>query len=674
MKDTDSEEEILEAFRVFDKDGNGYISADELRNVMTSLGEKLTDEEVNQMIREADIDGDEYEKADSDNGKERLPESTVLNIFSKLEGQQVPISTVDNKLKGKKSADIGPSLEPPTKQSSKSTSGLILPCHQPSVEISEAIGSLSCIHELTTTSVELALAESFDSYDHTADTSGWTSLSFSEPLSPDVSYRTIPSCTNDSCMPSPIASEMTPSVEPSLQISSFGGKHDSIQVTTRESKSSDGRILNEICWNEVNMPTKTSVRYTKEHRYDDSKKKFTRESAQPKSTIRNQTRKLEISRSRMACNSMSDTSVCNLLLLDVCPLGLGIEDIKGEMHTLIRRNTAIPTRTQLYPIFTNAYAYQTTVTIRIFEGEHYLTKYNRLLGEFSLSGLTSNFAAQTLEIAIRMDIDANGILHVDAEEARSGAKALFIFGSGQQRLSKYDIERHITYVESDANFAAKSVYDHKPNDQLYLLDGQIESLIRDFSGELITSFGQTIGAPLLIKLKNVQFSKTLTEELIKLQSEDGSFTLNKDLADILHVNVDIFNGLEQYLRALGFNSLALNTQNEILRLIGTGAILLWLVLQMQDSPQNTCQSLFNIEQIKAFLCNYLPVNTSEKLNKAIGFYQQISQRNCIYCKQLELSDSSWDMFIQRAFIYSDAAKRIIHLLSVSVSALETDNH
>ncbi|CAF4421322.1 unnamed protein product, partial [Rotaria magnacalcarata] len=52
----------------------------------------------------------------------------------------------------------------------------------------------------------------------------------------------------------------------------------------------------------------------------------------------------------------------------------------------------------------------------------------RLLGEFSLSGLTSNFAAQTLEIAIRMDIDANGILHVDAEEARSGAKALFIFG------------------------------------------------------------------------------------------------------------------------------------------------------------------------------------------------------------------------------------------------------
>ena len=43
---------------VFDKDGNGYISAAELRHVMTNLGEKLTDEEVDEMIREADIDGD----------------------------------------------------------------------------------------------------------------------------------------------------------------------------------------------------------------------------------------------------------------------------------------------------------------------------------------------------------------------------------------------------------------------------------------------------------------------------------------------------------------------------------------------------------------------------------------------------------------------------------------
>ena len=58
MKEADSEEEIKEAFKVFDKDGNGFIGAAELRHVMTNLGEKLTDEEVDEMVREADIDGD----------------------------------------------------------------------------------------------------------------------------------------------------------------------------------------------------------------------------------------------------------------------------------------------------------------------------------------------------------------------------------------------------------------------------------------------------------------------------------------------------------------------------------------------------------------------------------------------------------------------------------------
>ncbi|WAR18957.1 CALM-like protein [Mya arenaria] len=67
MKDTESEEEILEAFRVFDKNGDGFIRralirnvniSVELRNVLTNLGEKLTEEEAQEMIKEADIDGD----------------------------------------------------------------------------------------------------------------------------------------------------------------------------------------------------------------------------------------------------------------------------------------------------------------------------------------------------------------------------------------------------------------------------------------------------------------------------------------------------------------------------------------------------------------------------------------------------------------------------------------
>ncbi|CAF0728333.1 unnamed protein product [Didymodactylos carnosus] len=93
MKDTDSEEEIREAFRVFDKDGNGFISAAELRHVMTNLGEKLTDEEVDEMIREADIDGYAFVSKTSEYSLRRddallshmkdipLTDSLVDNIF-----------------------------------------------------------------------------------------------------------------------------------------------------------------------------------------------------------------------------------------------------------------------------------------------------------------------------------------------------------------------------------------------------------------------------------------------------------------------------------------------------------------------------------------------------------------------------------------------------------------
>ena len=60
MRDNDSEEELIEAFKVFDRDGNGLISNVELQHVMTSLGENVTMDEVDEMIKEADLDGDVY--------------------------------------------------------------------------------------------------------------------------------------------------------------------------------------------------------------------------------------------------------------------------------------------------------------------------------------------------------------------------------------------------------------------------------------------------------------------------------------------------------------------------------------------------------------------------------------------------------------------------------------
>ena len=66
----------------------------------------------------------------------------------------------------------------------------------------------------------------------------------------------------------------------------------------------------------------------------------------------------------------------NLLLLDVLPLSLGIEDIHGHMCVIAERNRTIPFKTQRYTVFTNAYAHQTSAIIRVFSGQHKLTKYN----------------------------------------------------------------------------------------------------------------------------------------------------------------------------------------------------------------------------------------------------------------------------------------------------------
>ncbi|UJR38801.1 hypothetical protein I4U23_031466 [Adineta vaga] len=643
MKDTDSEEEILDAFRVFDKQSNGFISVADLRHIMTNLGEKLTDEEINEMIQEANID------KGSEDG--RLTESDFLKLILKSDGEQMPMPIDDEKLNNKKKDETTESVSPQRSSQQqqqpkpvfhismmsddKPMLDLTLSCDQPSIELPEGAASSSFIDDLKATNLELAAP--FNSSDYVC----------CEKESV-IDTSVLASRSGRSCMRPPVESKPKPIVKTPSQVLLKSGKHGSTKVLIIEPQSSNDNTMDSIS-DKIHVPMKKRDRDRKEQQNDDDMRKFTIENAHPK--LR--------SRSQMTRSSTSETSVCDLLCLNVCPLSLGIEDIHGNMHILIPRNTVIPTRTEFYPIFTNAYAYQTTATIRIFEGEHHLTKHNILLGEFSLSNLTSNFVAQTLEIAIRMNIDANGILRVDAKETCSSAKASFTFEFNQQRLSKNDIERHITCVESDTNFAAKPdyfysiVYDRKSNDPLYLLGGEIKAITRNFSGKLITSFGQMSGIPLLIKMTHIQSTSRMIEELMKLQSEDGSFTLNKDLADILHINVDTFSSLEQYLYEQGFKSIALNIQNEIIRLIGTGIMLLWLVLQMQVLQQNTSQFLFNIEQIKAYLWKKLPANISEQINKAIEFYKQTSQRHGIYCKQLELIDSSWDMFIQRIVIGID---------------------
>ncbi|CAF2924471.1 unnamed protein product [Rotaria sp. Silwood2] len=337
-----------------------------------------------------------------------------------------------------------------------------------------------------------------------------------------------------------------------------------------------------------------------------------------------------------------------VLLLDVTPLSLGIEDINGHMCIIIRRNTTMPFRTQFYPVFTNAYAYQTTASIRVFSGEHKLTKYNIFLGEFTLTGLTPNFASQTLEISIVMDIDCNGFVQVEAEESRSGAKTKFVINSKNDYLhNTNDIERHLSYVESNPDFRAACVHDRGPNDSLYMLKGETTNEKVNFTDEP----EHFQGFSTFNKLKQIDLTSMMINELKRIQLTNGSFDLNQDLANLLSLSMRDFDELKIYLNKQGFSSFALNIQNDIIHLIATGIILLELLLQVPVSERNIFLVPFDSEQIRSILYRHLPKTLLENVDKVIHFYEQ--KRLCygIYCEQLELNYSSWEKFIQYALFH-----------------------
>ncbi|UJR16362.1 hypothetical protein I4U23_003265 [Adineta vaga] len=319
-----------------------------------------------------------------------------------------------------------------------------------------------------------------------------------------------------------------------------------------------------------------------------------------------------------------DDCLYDLLLLDVTPLGLGIEDVNGEMCTIIERNRTIPTKSNVYSIFTNAYAYQTTATIRIFHGQHKLTKYNIFLGELILKDLTPNFASQTLQISIVMDV-ANSFLQVNAEEPRSGAKAMIKISASDYSLSATEIERHITYVESDPNYRAVDFNDAQKNNRQYKLKGDTESTAIRFTGNIESSNDVfNFDRP-----KTIQLISTTLNEIKKIQLPNGSFDINEDFTKLFSIPMKNFDELKKYLCSQGFNSFALNVQQDIIHLIATGIVLLQLLLQVPVSDR------------KGYLVPF-----DKNVNKAIDFYEQKRLRCGIYCEQLELKYSSWEKLIQ----------------------------
>ncbi len=133
------------------------------------------------------------------------------------------------------------------------------------------------------------------------------------------------------------------------------------------------------------------------------------------------------------------TAANEIILMDVTPLSLSIETVGGVATRLIERNTTIPTRHSR--IFSTAANFQTSVDIKVFQGERQFTRDNKLLGNFMLKGIKAA-PAGVPQIEVTFDIDANGIVQVSAKDLGTGKQQQITITSSSN-MSDAEIERAI---------------------------------------------------------------------------------------------------------------------------------------------------------------------------------------------------------------------------------------